>query len=165
MAEVPMWGRPTLYKGIRMRSRLEATWAAHFDAVGTPWEYEPLAFANEDGQYLPDFRVHGYPSLFSCEYYEIKPPLSVREIPLWQMRMEIIWSSEPDAGLFLMTGPPEDECGWIGINIPGTNVLWDFLGVVAEAEGLVDPSDEEFATGLLQHPPFTVGAVLRSRKR
>ena len=32
---------PTLYNGRRYRSRLEARWAAFFDLVRWPFEYEP----------------------------------------------------------------------------------------------------------------------------
>ena len=32
---------PTVYKGYRFRSRLEARWAVFFDACGAKWEYEP----------------------------------------------------------------------------------------------------------------------------
>ena len=49
--------RPTLYKGIQMRSRLEADYAAVLDSEGEQWEYEPTCFAGPDGQWLPDFRV------------------------------------------------------------------------------------------------------------
>lgn len=52
-----MKGRPTLYKGIRMRSRLEADYAAWLDRAARKWEYEPECFAAQDGQWLPDFRV------------------------------------------------------------------------------------------------------------
>jgi hypothetical protein len=57
--------RPTIYKGIQMRSRLEAAYAQHLDADNYPWEYEPECFADETGQYLPDFRIGAYlaPSL------------------------------------------------------------------------------------------------------
>jgi len=44
---------PTVYKGTEMRSRLEAKWAAFFDAVGLPWEYEPIKL----GVWCPDFRL------------------------------------------------------------------------------------------------------------
>lgn len=47
--------RPTTYKGIAMRSRLEAAWAEQFDAWGQAWQYEPQCYASEEGQYLPDF--------------------------------------------------------------------------------------------------------------
>lgn len=42
---------PTVYAGVQFRSRLEARWAAFFDVVGWPWEYEPLDLAG----YIPDF--------------------------------------------------------------------------------------------------------------
>jgi hypothetical protein len=46
-------GIPTEYKGITMRSRLEARWACVLDLLGLPWEYEPIDL---DG-YIPDFIV------------------------------------------------------------------------------------------------------------
>lgn len=44
-------GIPTLYKGVLMRSRTEARWAAMFDAIGWPWAYEPYDLEG----YIPDF--------------------------------------------------------------------------------------------------------------
>jgi hypothetical protein len=49
-------GIPTLYGGVRFRSRLEARWAAWFDVAGWPWEYEP---AVEYGYWIPDFVLLG----------------------------------------------------------------------------------------------------------
>jgi hypothetical protein len=49
--------RPTVYKGIPMRSRLEAKAAADLDLEGARWIYEPRAYADETGQWLPDFEV------------------------------------------------------------------------------------------------------------
>lgn len=60
--------RLTVYRGIQMRSRLEAAWAEQFDALGETWEYEPRCFASEEGQYLPDFLLTG-PHV----YVEVKP--------------------------------------------------------------------------------------------
>ncbi len=42
---------PTRYSNINFRSRLEAKWAAFFDKLRWPWEYEPMDF---DG-WIPDF--------------------------------------------------------------------------------------------------------------
>lgn len=42
---------PTTYRGVNFRSRLEARYAAFFDAVRWPWRYEPIDL---DG-YIPDF--------------------------------------------------------------------------------------------------------------
>ena len=44
---------PTLYAGVRFRSRLEARWAAFFDLAGWSWEYEPFDL---DG-WTPDFSI------------------------------------------------------------------------------------------------------------
>lgn len=46
---------PTVYRGYRMRSRLEARWACFWDALGVGWEYERDAFGLEGVRYLPDF--------------------------------------------------------------------------------------------------------------
>lgn len=62
--------RPTLYKGIRMRSRLEADFAAYLDGRPEPWAYEPECFSSDSGQWLPDFRVDGSPNPI---YIELKP--------------------------------------------------------------------------------------------
>lgn len=44
-------GIPTTYRGTRFRSRIEARWAAFFDALKWPWTYEPIDLAG----YIPDF--------------------------------------------------------------------------------------------------------------
>ena len=69
--------RPTTYKGIKMRSRLEAGFAQWCDGEypPIPWEYEPACFAGDDGrQYLPDFKIRmelvGEVRSF---YVEVKP--------------------------------------------------------------------------------------------
>jgi len=46
---------PTMYRGVRFRSRLEATWAAFFDELRWQWEYEPFDL----GAWSPDFLVKG----------------------------------------------------------------------------------------------------------
>ena len=48
--------RPTLYRGIRFRSELEAGWARTLDHLSTEWEYERHACKLPSGaHYLPDF--------------------------------------------------------------------------------------------------------------
>ena len=59
---------PTIYKGYRMRSRLEARWAAFFDALGIPWRYETEGLTLSDGtQYLPDFYLPDCKSWFEVK--------------------------------------------------------------------------------------------------
>jgi hypothetical protein len=57
---------PTVYAGVRFRSRLEARWAAFFDSCGWAWEYEPEFFP----RWLPDFRLKGQHGPI---YIEVKP--------------------------------------------------------------------------------------------
>lgn len=52
---------PTVYNGINFRSRAEARWAAFFDELGIPWDYELL----ELSRYIPDFTLFG--GLVLCE--------------------------------------------------------------------------------------------------
>jgi hypothetical protein len=47
--------KPTRYAGVAFRSRLEARWAAFFDAAGWRWEYEPLDLKG----WVPDFALIG----------------------------------------------------------------------------------------------------------
>lgn len=101
--------RPTVYKGIKMRSRLEADYASALDRDGKPWEYEPTCFAGPDGQWLPDFRVNDC----GVGYVEVKPAHLIE----WDTRelegvydrideilrkMTVAWLSEPDAHLELV---------------------------------------------------------------
>jgi len=134
--QAPRWGRPTVYKGIRMRSRLEARWAASFDEeVVDPtcwlvsWEYEPCAFANESDQYLPDFRLsyrgeNGEPveSQSGTVYLDVKGML---EDPFPVMaRMETILSSERDVGLHLIVGSPEEPSRWWSGIVEDNRLAW-----------------------------------------
>ncbi len=105
--------RPTTYKGIRMRSRLEAIFAASLESVmqeeperfAPPvWEYEPMCFASQRGQYLPDFAywIRQHDGTAARVYIEVKPVIRSQEmLDDILERMSIIWDSEPDAILSL----------------------------------------------------------------
>lgn len=67
--------KPTVYAGVRFRSRLEAKWAAFFDLMGFNWEYEPT---EEFGDWIPDFKIA---TKFGCVFVEVKPK-SVK-VPTW----------------------------------------------------------------------------------
>lgn len=64
----------TVYKGCRMRSRLEARWAVCLDKLGISWEYEPEGFDLEGAKYIPDFYLPGL-----GVYFEVKPPEGMSE--------------------------------------------------------------------------------------
>jgi len=57
---------PTIYNGIKFRSRLEARIAATLDAINIGWDYETEAYQIGDIRYLPDMIVGG-------AFVEIKP--------------------------------------------------------------------------------------------
>jgi hypothetical protein len=93
---VTIQARPTIYKGHQMRSRLEASYAAECDYLGVTWEYEPMCFADQSGQYLPDFAVN-YGGISGEWYVEVKAPHVDHLAAL--ARMHIIRQSEPGARL------------------------------------------------------------------
>lgn len=98
--------RPTTYKGIEMRSRLEAGFAAWLDQRGFAWSYEPRAFASEAGQYLPDFRIDDLEWLGigrGIAYIEVKPSIwgTRAEVDALRRQMLLIHESEPHALLVL----------------------------------------------------------------
>jgi hypothetical protein len=102
--------RKTSYRGVLMRSRLEADYAAHLDRRGYEWEYEPIVFAGPAGQWLPDFRYRARGESESPTWYvEVKPVshldcqpgenywARIERIDELLSRMAMTWLSEPDA--------------------------------------------------------------------
>jgi hypothetical protein len=67
MVEYTIAAIPTLYKGVKYRSRLEARWAAFFDLLGFEFEYEPFDL----GPWSPDFLLKGGES--ANVLVEVKP--------------------------------------------------------------------------------------------
>lgn len=65
--------KPTYYEGVRFRSRLEATWAAFFDLLHWPWEYEPLDLKG----WVPDFVLQGVEPIA----VEVKPIMAFADFP------------------------------------------------------------------------------------
>lgn len=114
--------RPTIYKGVQMRSRLEAGFAQWLDGWDMEWEYEPHAYADGFGQYLPDFCLRDVdvfgPNGTSRRdvYIDCKPATTETFVNAADLglRMSSIWSSDPDAVL-AMAHPPThsyDTCLW-----------------------------------------------------
>lgn len=104
--------RPTTYKGIQMRSRLEALFAAELDALGAEWVYEPRAYAGDGGQYLPDFQILTSPQQqpYTRPYFiEVRPTVegAFRAMP----QMQVILESLPDAILHVVVWP--DDLSWV----------------------------------------------------
>lgn len=109
--------RPTMYRGVQMRSRMEAEHAAWLDAKGggtmpslIDWRYEPMCFASGAGQYLPDFMlIFDYGHI----YEEVKPV--VEDFDAIAGRMEIVWESEPSA-ILKLSELRGDRRTWYGVN-------------------------------------------------
>ncbi len=51
---------PSVYRNVKFRSRLKARWAAYFDLIGLPWQYEPEGYALPSGNYCPDFLCNDF---------------------------------------------------------------------------------------------------------
>lgn len=75
---------PTMYKGIQMRSRLEAKWAAMFDLLGWTWEYEPLDLNG----WIPDFAITNIANVSPTMGQKIKPVLAEVK-PIFQLDWSI----------------------------------------------------------------------------
>ena len=67
---------PTVYKGVKFRSKLEAQWAKFFDSVGIEWAYEQEGCQFEDGtKYLPDFYLPE-----SKQFFEVKGVMTDKDM-------------------------------------------------------------------------------------
>lgn len=90
----------TVYRGISMRSKLEAEFARYLDSHGFEgWAYEPRIFGPVGQGYMPDFHILDQGR--SC-YIEVKPTVSLASEA--KARMETIWRDEPDAILLAVSG-------------------------------------------------------------
>lgn len=80
MSQPPIKAIPTDYRGTHFRSRLEAKWAAFFDLVGWPWQYEPIDLNG----YIPDFVL----PLYKPIVVEVKPELYLQQLFQHRKRIE-----------------------------------------------------------------------------
>lgn len=62
---------PTIYKGVRFKSRLEADMAYLLDFLELSWQYEPQSFLLDNGvHYLPDFFLPQTKTWIECRGYD-----------------------------------------------------------------------------------------------
>jgi hypothetical protein len=106
-------GIPTVYKGRQFRSRLEARWAAFFDLLHWPYEYEPFDLAG----WIPDFLLLGKTRVL----VEVKPAVDfpediADEISIaagtagWDGELLIVGASISPGGPYL----GDVQLGWLG---------------------------------------------------
>ena len=91
---------PTIYNGVRYRSRAEARWAVVFDKLGWKHFYEPEAFGLPSGPYLPDFYLPDVEA-----YFEVKgmPPTLQERL----LAEELCEATETI--VLISTGPPNPD--------------------------------------------------------
>jgi hypothetical protein len=119
--------RPTLYAGVLMRSRLEASFAQHLDSLGFSWEYEPTCFASKDGQWLPDFKCSSVvvgDTKRTC-YFEVKPSISREQyVEVYHRAVMTAWASEPDAAVVITRGRDWPVEWRHDVAVPGESKVW-----------------------------------------
>lgn len=106
---------PTMYRGVKMRSRLEARWAAMFDELAWPWLYEPIDLAG----YIPDFILR-FPT--GDMLAEVKPELRIEGLSPscakidasgWGGEALVVGAHIHDAGsMHPIIGRQRDAYGW-----------------------------------------------------
>lgn len=126
----------TIYKGNRFRSRLEAKWAAYFDAVGVEYQYEPEGFQLNNGTwYLPDFFLPGklckngtYVEIKSLGALDVKNKRIVdgrEQADKYNAAIETLTHS--DAAFALCVGSPwetQNQTGGISLVWCGEDMWW-----------------------------------------
>lgn len=108
--------RRTAYRGVLMRSRLEAAFARYLDDRQIRWIYEPALFGPPGRGYLPDFRLvrdDGW------HFAEVKPTVAQAEAA--KTRIEIIWETYPDAVLVVVSA---QQSRWFAAVAGGEWVSW-----------------------------------------
>ena len=99
--------KPTVYQGTRFRSRLEARWAAFFDAIGREWAYEPKLPELQTMQYQPDFLTDD--GADGTTLIEVKPAIDSHQTI--QLLEDAKWQAVAEAtscDFVLLIGDPGD---------------------------------------------------------
>lgn len=107
-----------------MRSRLEARFARYLDITGATWVYEPRAYGDQTGDYLPDFEIR---ERGHRVFVEVKPTTDPEILEKAMGRMEVIWSSEPAVSLMIVIGESDrallgDGGHWQVVDYPWAEV-------------------------------------------
>lgn len=158
---------PTLYNGIQYRSRLEARWAAFFDAMNWHPKYEPFDL----GKWSPDFMIN----ITSGDYLVEVKPITEFDQPVADKITRAIGSKAPQSkkfgGVILVGISPQIDppltavaLGWVNPYQRGELLGWRKTFIVWGRDAQVpllhsDICREEF----LSHPdihPYAEGVRL-----
>jgi len=93
---------PTIYKGQKFRSRIEAKWAVLFDLLKIIWVYEPDGFQLSTGKYLPDFYLPEYEAFVEVKPYYIKDD---KQVAAWLEKGRLVANLTDKTFLFLFGNP------------------------------------------------------------
>ena len=131
---------PTLYNGRQYRSRLEAKWAAFFDLLGWPHEYEPFDL----GKWSPDFRILSQEGVSAL--VEVKP-IDQEDEAVTQRMTEAANAAGFTGPLLLLGNCPDfsreiPEIGWM----PHRGLCWGSAMLV----WIIDPYAPRFAADILE---------------
>jgi len=106
MSHAAQAGIPTLYNGVRFRSRVEAKWAAMFELLSWPAVYEPLDLH----YYIPDFVLGFYaPIAVEVKYIFEQDDFDALEAE----RAKAERSGWPHEILFVGAKVERDRIGWL----------------------------------------------------
>lgn len=105
--DAPIEAIPTTYKGIQLRSRMEAQCALLFDTLEWDWQYEPNSLMLTSGvAYTPDFFIKNYRLVIECRGYDSqKGNLQLDSFRTAVMNGEFRNSSAGDIAGFSVIGP------------------------------------------------------------
>ena len=133
---------PTVYRGRRYRSRLEARWAAFFDLLGWNHEYEPCDL----GSWSPDFALWGRrphnPTLV-----EVKP-IDRWDRAIARKMADASANADITRTVLLLGVAPDFDDPWVSIGWwgePGSyEAVWDtaLLGTMLDGKFDIQPCGE-----------------------
>ena len=155
-------GRRTLYRGVMMRSRTEARFAAQLDAARIPWDYEPFALAGPTGQWLPDFELHMDPRR-RC-LVDVKPTLNdvLDNIERWH---RIATEALPGQSVQVFGAGYDGTATWTERSLIGPAGDWEWRTVGVQIEAVHWDGDRAIYQMLSAGQPATWAAVFGAGSR
>lgn len=131
------YGIPTMYRGRRYRSRLEARWAAFFTLMDWRFEYEPYDLPG----WIPDFVLYGDAEIL----VEVKPYSSLQEYDTDKIERAIRGSYKDGREVLLLGSSILDaDCWKVDRNRNAASIGW--LGEYWPESGSYD-----FDTAVMNH--------------
>lgn len=109
-----------MYRDVQFRSRVEAKWAAFFDLVDWPWDYEPFDLNG----YIPDFALRFHKPLLvevKADSPEVDEAKSKIECSGWEGEALVLSGTWPNRESCFFSMP---SIGWLA-EWDGEHLCWD----------------------------------------